>query len=108
MANAPDAGDVYSVPEDWCLRLGSPGSDQPIYAHDSLVRDALGDNQCVLLTRYHLEGPTSMSADEMVAWRGSLNQKVVCIGEQRFQKNHLFLCNIPDHFFIALKMPSYG
>lgn len=100
MPNAPDAGDVYSVPEDWCLRLGPPGSDQPIYAHYSLVRDALGDNWCILLTGYHLEGLTSMSADDMAPWRGSLNQKVVCMGEQHFQKKHHFLSNIPDYLFL--------
>ena len=80
MAEDPDGGDIYSLPKDQLLKLAPPLSHQPAYTHDKLVREALGNNQCVLLTGHHLEGPTSMSSDELVAWRGSLNQDVICMG----------------------------
>ena len=75
MANAPDGR--YSLD---CTVLEPPRMEQPIYANDSAVRRALGNGRCVLLTGHTLEGP-SLSKEDMLAFRGSLQHKLECIGE---------------------------
>ena len=78
MAKAPDGRDPRSRE---CLVLESPGPDDNMYANDSLVRAALGDGRCVLLTGYPLDGPCSLLKEEMLAFRGSLQHRVECIGK---------------------------
>lgn len=83
MAKAPDVRDLRYVFREQCLILGPPRSHEPIHLNDNLVRQALGNGRCVLITGQHLDGPTSMSAEDMLAWRGSLQHKIQCIGQQQ-------------------------
>lgn len=82
MAKAPDARDSRHLLQEQFLILGPPRAHESIQTNDKSVREALGNGQCVLITGQHLDGPTSMSADDILAWRGSLQHKIQCIGKR--------------------------
>lgn len=83
MAKAPDARDSRDALREQFLVLGPPREHEPIHLNDNRVREALGNGQCVLITGQHMDGPRSMSAEDMLAWRGSLQHQIQCVGKQK-------------------------
>lgn len=62
--------------------LGTPRPHEPSHHNDKQIREALGNGRCVVLTGEHLDGPSSMSKEDILAWRGSLQHKIECLGEE--------------------------
>ena len=92
MGKAPDVRTSRHDLQEKFVILGPPREHEPIHLNDHRVREALGNSQCVLITGQYLDGPRSLSQEDMLAWRGSLQHKIQCIGKQINQ-------NLPSHSF---------
>lgn len=82
MAAAPDARDPSLPLGHQCLLLEPPQEHEPVHVYDDRVREALGNGHCVLLAGQNLEGPDSLSLEELMAWRGPQSQNLECMGKQ--------------------------
>ena len=87
MASAPDARDASSSLGDQCLLLEPPLEHEHSYVHDNRVREALGNGRCVLLAGQNLDGPNSLSLEDLTAWRGPQGQNLECMGKPASSNN---------------------